>query len=78
MHQYFKSSLLEGADAIPEGHYAADNMKSTVVPFRNGIMPVSYTHLDVYKRQIILILRKCNTHIVKRRGCNGIALRKSV
>lgn len=38
MHQYFKSSLLEGADAIPEGHYEADNMKSTVVPFRNGIM----------------------------------------
>lgn len=38
MHDYFKSSLLEGADAIPEGHYAADNMKSTVVPFRNGIM----------------------------------------
>ncbi len=38
MHQYFKSSLLEGADAIPEGHYASDNMKSTVVPFRNGIM----------------------------------------
>ena len=38
MHQYFKSSLLDGADAIPEGHYADDNMKSTVVPFRNGIM----------------------------------------
>lgn len=38
MHQYFKSSLLEGADAIPEGHYDADNMASTVVPFRNGIM----------------------------------------
>ena len=38
MHQYLKSSLLDGADAIPEGHYAADNMKSTVVPFRNGIM----------------------------------------
>lgn len=38
MHQYFKSSLLEGADAIPEGHYASENMKSTVVPFRNGIM----------------------------------------
>lgn len=36
--RYFKSSLLSGADAIPEGHYAADNMKSTVVPFRNGIM----------------------------------------
>ena len=38
MHQYFKSSLLEGAENIPEGHYASDNMKSTVVPFRNGIM----------------------------------------
>lgn len=38
IHRYFKSSLLEGADAIPEGHYAAENMKSTVVPFRNGIM----------------------------------------
>lgn len=38
MGQYFKSSLLEGADAIPEGHYADDNMRSTVVPFRNGIM----------------------------------------
>lgn len=38
MHQYFKSSLLEGGDAIPEGHYEEENMKSTVVPFRNGIM----------------------------------------
>lgn len=32
----FKSSLLGGK--IPEGHYAAKTMKSTVVPFRNGIM----------------------------------------
>ncbi len=38
MHDYFKSSLLEGDAAIPEGHYADENMKSTVVPFRNGIM----------------------------------------
>ena len=38
MGQYFHSSLLEGADAIPEGSYADENMKSTVVPFRNGIM----------------------------------------
>lgn len=35
---YFHSSLLEGADAVPEGEYDFDNMKSTVVPFRNGIM----------------------------------------
>lgn len=38
MGEYFKSSLLSGADAIPEGHYEDQNMKSTVVPFRNGIM----------------------------------------
>ncbi len=38
MGRYFESSLLSGADAIPEGHYAEDNMRSTVVPFRNGIM----------------------------------------
>ena len=38
MHDYFTSSLLSGADAIPEGNYADENMKSTVVPFRNGIM----------------------------------------
>lgn len=38
MGRHFESSLLQGADAIPEGHYADDNMRSTVVPFRNGIM----------------------------------------
>lgn len=38
IHDYFHSSLLEGADAVPEGDYDFDNMKSTVVPFRNGIM----------------------------------------
>lgn len=34
----FNSSLLSGADAIPEGNYDDQNMRSTVVPFRNGIM----------------------------------------
>lgn len=36
--QLFDSSLLSGADAIPEGNYDDENMRSTVVPFRNGIM----------------------------------------
>jgi 7-cyano-7-deazaguanine synthase len=36
--EHFQSSLLKGGAAIPEGHYAAESMKSTVVPFRNGIM----------------------------------------
>lgn len=38
MKKYFQSSLLSGAEAIPEGHYEDENMRSTVVPFRNGIM----------------------------------------
>jgi len=38
MTKYFQSSLLKGGEEIPEGHYADENMRSTVVPFRNGIM----------------------------------------
>ena len=38
MSRYFQSSLLSGGDAIPSGSYDDENMKSTVVPFRNGIM----------------------------------------
>lgn len=34
----FASHLLKGGGAIPEGHYEAENMKQTVVPFRNAIM----------------------------------------
>ena len=36
--EHFQSSLLSGAEAIPEGNYDEENMRSTVVPFRNGIM----------------------------------------
>ena len=35
---YFTSSLTAGAEAIPDGNYDDQNMRSTVVPFRNGIM----------------------------------------
>ena len=38
MKDLFRSSLLEGADAIPTSEYNSDNIRSTVVPFRNGIM----------------------------------------
>lgn len=38
MAQHFDSSLLRGAGAVPEGDYDDQNMRSTVVPFRNGIM----------------------------------------
>jgi len=36
--EYFKSDLLKSGGEIPEGHYADENMRRTVVPFRNGIM----------------------------------------
>lgn len=38
MDKLFKSDLLKSGGNIPEGHYAEDSMKQTVVPFRNGIM----------------------------------------
>src|ERR1700741_741090 len=36
--ELFRSDLLKSGGAIPDGHYEEETMKSTVVPFRNGIM----------------------------------------
>jgi 7-cyano-7-deazaguanine synthase len=36
--QLFTSSLLQGGAAIPHADYAPENLTSTIVPFRNGIM----------------------------------------
>jgi 7-cyano-7-deazaguanine synthase len=38
MDRLFASDLLASGGDIPEGHYEAENMKQTVVPFRNAIM----------------------------------------
>lgn len=38
INQLFSSSLLQSGTAIPDGAYDAASMKSTVVPFRNGIL----------------------------------------
>ena len=38
MPRLFRSHLLCGGGNIPDGHYAEETMKQTVVPFRNGIM----------------------------------------
>ena len=38
VNRLFASDLLQSGGAIPEGHYEAENMKQTVVPFRNAIM----------------------------------------
>lgn len=38
MNRLFASDLLKSGGEVPEGHYTDENMKRTVVPFRNGIM----------------------------------------
>ncbi len=38
VNELFQSDLLLSGGDIPDGHYEAENMKQTVVPFRNGIM----------------------------------------
>lgn len=38
VNRLFASDLLKDGGAIPDGHYEAENMKQTVVPFRNAIM----------------------------------------
>ena len=38
INELFASDLLKSGGDVPEGHYEEENMKQTVVPFRNGIM----------------------------------------
>ncbi len=38
VNRLFSSALLKGGGEVPEGHYQAENMQQTVVPFRNAIM----------------------------------------
>ena len=38
VNEHFASDLLQSGGDIPDCHYAEENMKRTVVPFRNGIM----------------------------------------
>lgn len=65
IHDYFKSSLLQGADAIPEGHYADENMKSTVVPFRNGIMlSIACGMAESRGLEYVLIANHCGDHAI--------------
>lgn len=65
MSQYFSSSLLEGGDAIPAGDYDDDNMRSTVVPFRNGIMlSVAAGLAETYGLSTILIANHAGDHAI--------------
>ena len=61
--KYFHSSLLEGAEAIPEGEYDFENMKSTVVPFRNGIMLAAAAGLaESHGLDVVMIANHAGDH----------------
>ena len=63
--QYFKSDLLLGGGAIPEGSYADENMKSTVVPFRNGIMlAVAAGLAESYGLDTVLLANHSGDHAI--------------
>lgn len=61
----FKSDLLKSGGNIPEGHYESDMMKSTVVPFRNGIMlSIAAGYAENIDARKILIASHAGDHAV--------------
>ena len=63
--QYFKSDLLLSGGDIPEGSYADENMKSTVVPFRNGIMLAVAAGLsESYELDTIMLANHSGDHAI--------------
>ena len=63
--EYFKSDLLLSGGEIPEGNYAEENMKSTVVPFRNGIMlSVAAGLAESYGLDTVLLANHSGDHAI--------------
>ena len=65
MGKYFRSDLLIGGGDIPEGSYADENMKSTVVPFRNGIMlSIAAGLAESYELDAIMLANHSGDHAI--------------
>ena len=63
--QYFHSDLLLSGGEIPEGSYADENMRSTVVPFRNGIMlAVAAGLAESYELDAIMLANHSGDHAI--------------
>ena len=63
--QYFKSDLLLSGGDIPHGSYDDENMKSTVVPFRNGIMlSVAAGLAESYGLDTVLLANHAGDHAI--------------
>lgn len=65
MNDLFTSSLLQSGEAIPEGHYEEESMKSTVVPFRNGILlSVAAGYAESMGAEAVVIAAHSGDHAV--------------
>jgi len=65
INDLFKSDLLQSGGDIPEGYYTAENMKKTVVPFRNGIMlSIAAGYTESIGFDIIAIANHAGDHTV--------------
>ena len=63
--KYFRSDLLLSGGEIPEGNYDDENMKSTVVPFRNGIMlAVAAGLAESYDLDTVLLANHSGDHSI--------------
>ena len=63
--KYFRSDLLLSGGEIPTGESADDNMKSTVVPFRNGIMlAVAAGLAESYDLDTVLLANHSGDHSI--------------
>ena len=61
----FKSDLLQSGGEIPDGHYEQENMKQTVVPFRNGIMlSVAGGYAESNEAQALVIAAHSGDHAI--------------
>ena len=60
-----RSDLLISGGDIPHGHYEADNMKDTVVPFRNGIfLALAAGYADSNNLDSIVLSNHAGDHVI--------------
>lgn len=65
MDRLFTSDLLQSGGVIPDGHYAEESMKKTVVPFRNGIMlAIAAGHAESIGAEAVVIAAHSGDHAI--------------
>jgi 7-cyano-7-deazaguanine synthase len=65
VNKFFKSSLLQSGREIPEGHYEDSSMRSTVVPFRNGIiLSIAAGYAESIEARTVLYAAHAGDHVI--------------